>query len=337
LTRRRWRSPRRRSARRTGISFLVFLLPFLLLALALNFVLADGGSHPGAATVACTGADCLADVRPTSGANPLQPPSSNSRLGAPQTLAGQRVPEFTARSAAIIEGDCGATVFEFNDHMRMPPASIAKIMTALVAADQFNLDDMVDIKVDGAAFSFDTDATVMGLTPGMRLSVRDLLYGLLLSSAADAALALADHQPGGLPVFLQLMDARAASLGLRDSHFANPHGLDEPALYSSSFDMAQLGRELLRNPQLAQIVRTEVYQPAWDGPQLWSGNGLLGYYPGTVGIKVGYTPLASGTIVAASEQNGRLLIISLLGSALLYQDSMNLLDWAFANTVDACP
>ena len=337
MSQRHWRSPRRRSPRRTGISLLIFILPFLLLALALNFVLADGGSHPSSTVVSCTNSACATDVRPTSGANPLQPPSGSSRLGAPQKLSGERVPDFTARSAAIIEGDCGATVFEFNDHMHMPPASITKIVTALVAADQFGLDEMVDINIDGAAFSMQTDATVMGLAPGMRLSVRDLLYGLLLSSAADAALALADHQPGGLPVFLQLMDAKAASLGLRDSHFANPHGLDEPALYTSSFDMVQLGRELLRNPQLAQIVRTEVYQPAWDGPQLWNGNGLLGYYPGTVGIKVGYTPLASGTIVAASQQNGRLLIISLLGSALLYQDAMNLLDWAFANTADACP
>lgn len=336
MSRARWRPRRRRSARRAGISALIFLLPFGLLALALNLFLADGGPHLASVTASCVNEGCIADVRPTAAPGDQQP-TSNNRLAAPRITGTARVPDFTARSVAIIDGECGTTVFESNDHMRMPPASITKIVTAIVAAERYNLDEMVNINVDGAAFSMETDATVMGLQPGMRLSVRDLLYGLLLPSAADAALALADHLPGGQQAFLALMDRKAEDLGLHDSHFANPHGLDEPALYSSTYDMAQLGRELLRNPQLAQIVKTEVYHPAWDGPPVYSGNGLLDYYPGIIGVKVGYTELASGTIVAASEQNGRTLIISLMGSALLYQDAMNLLDWAFANTGDSCP
>jgi D-alanyl-D-alanine carboxypeptidase (penicillin-binding protein 5/6) len=125
-------------------------------------------------------------------------------------------------------------------------------------------------------------------------------------------------------------------LGLEDTHFASPHGLDDPDTYTSAFDIAMLGRELMRQPELATIVRTRVYQPAWDGPPVWNGNRLLSLYPDSVGVKIGFTDDAGGTIVAAAERDGRVLIASVLGSAGIYQDAITLLEWAFASAPSVC-
>jgi D-alanyl-D-alanine carboxypeptidase len=170
----------------------------------------------------------------------------------------------------------------------------------------------------------------------MQLRLRDLLYGLLLVSGNDAAIAIADHIAGNTPAFAAMMNVLAQTLGLRDTHFANPHGLDEPGHLSSAYDMALLGRALLAQPQLAAIVRTEHYQPAWDGPEVWNGNGLLGNYPGAVGVKIGYTEQAGQTIVAAAKRGNRSVIVSVFSAWDRYTDAAALLDWAFANTQPAC-
>src|SRR3990172_8144329 len=110
---------------------------------------------------------------------------------------------------------------------RMAPASITKIATALVAAERTDLSEMVDVEVDGAALAVQTESTIMGLQPGMEMSMRDLLYGLLLPSGNDAAIAIAEHVAGSVPAFVELMNEKADELGLRNTHFANPHGLDD--------------------------------------------------------------------------------------------------------------
>ncbi len=176
----------------------------------------------------------------------------------------------------------------------------------------------------------------MGLAPGQRLTVRDLLYGLLLPSGNDAALQLAEHVSGSVPAFVELMNQKAAQLGLEDSHFTNPHGLHDPAHYTSAYDIAMLGAELLKNPDLAEIVRTQTHQPAWDGPELKNINLLLGLYPGAIGVKTGFTDEAGKTIVAAAERDGRRIVVSLLHSEELYVDAPLLLDWAFSSVAPAC-
>jgi D-alanyl-D-alanine carboxypeptidase len=197
--------------------------------------------------------------------------------------------------------------------------------------------DTVRVDVNGVDFSLETDSTVMGLEPGQVLTMQDLLYGLLLPSGNDAAIQIAEHVSGSVRRFVQLMNLKADELGLENTHFANPHGLDEDDLYTSANDMALLGRELLRYPELAEIVGSRTYQPTWDGPAVANLNQLLNFYPGTLGVKTGYTPLAGQTIVAAAEQGGRRIIVSILGDQFdIYYDVSELLNWAFQETEPAC-
>jgi D-alanyl-D-alanine carboxypeptidase len=123
---------------------------------------------------------------------------------------------------------------------------------------------------------------------------------------------------------------------LQDTHFTNPHGLDDAGLYSSAYDMAMLGRSFLEYPNLAPLSTTRTYQPAWTGPELKNGNKLLQLYPGAFGVKIGYTTRAGQTIVAAAERDGRQVIVSVFGSVDRYADTMALFDWAFSNIPSRC-
>jgi D-alanyl-D-alanine carboxypeptidase (penicillin-binding protein 5/6) len=172
---------------------------------------------------------------------------------------------------------------------------------------------------------------VMGLETGMRLTMRDLLYGLLLPSGNDAAVAIARRVAGDVPAFVARMNARVRDLGLQDTHFTNPHGLDAAGHYSSAYDMAMLGRYALKEPLLAEIVRTRQYQPEWSGPELWNGNLLLWLYPESDGIKTGWTETAGQTMVATAQRDGHRLFVAVLGSQDRYSDVIRLLDWGFDN------
>lgn len=310
---------------------IVLLIGALLLGSHLD---GDGSDQPAASTGCPTAEDCTPAV-PASLAC-----SSGGACAGPENepvyVGSVRPDDIMGRAAAMIEEPCGASLYDYNAHERRAPASLTKIATALVALEGADLSEMVDVRVDGAELAATTDSTVMGLEPGQQLSVRDLLYGLLLPSGNDAAIAIAEHVGGSAAAFVGLMNSKIEQLGLRDTHFTSPHGLDDPGTYTSAFDMAVLGRELMRQPELATIVSTRVYQPAWDGPPLWNGNRLLYLYPEAVGVKIGFTDNAGGTIVAAAERDGRQLIVSVLGSAGIYQDAITLLEWAFSNVPSVC-
>jgi D-alanyl-D-alanine carboxypeptidase len=233
-----------------------------------------------------------------------------------------------AASYAIVERSCGALIWGKAEHERLPPASLTKIVTALVVRERLSLDATVESDVSASKMR---GSSVMGLEPGMRLSVTDLLYGLLLRSGNDAALVLARNAGGSTERFVAEMNQKADELGLRDTHFTNPHGLDNPALYSSAFDMAQAGMALLADPVLAGMSSTAEYAPAWSGPALRNGNKLLKRYEGAFGVKTGYTEAAHQTFVGAANRDGRDVIVSLFGSKDRYGDATLLLDWAFAN------
>jgi D-alanyl-D-alanine carboxypeptidase len=256
---------------------------------------------------------------------------------APTPVDPNAAPKISGFATVVMEEPCGAVLHKVNGDVRRPPASLTKIATALVADDNAAFDELVNIDVAGAEFSLETDSTIMGLEPGQQLTMQDLLYGLLLPSGNDAAIQIAEHISGSVPRFVQLMNLKVDELGLENTHFANPHGLDDDELYTSAYDMALLGRELLKRPRLAEIVGSRQYQPAWDGPAVGNLNQLLGFYPGTLGVKTGYTPLAGQTIVAAAEQGGRRIIVSILGDQFdIYYDVSELLNWAFQETEPAC-
>lgn len=313
-----WHLRQRRPQRLWWVVALAVAL-VLVGGLVLRFRPSGGNAEPSAVSAECAvAADCT--------------PGASDRSFGTEVPS----PKITGRAAAVIEDSCGALLYGRDADRRLPPASLAKIATALVAVERVDPSEMVEVRVNSGLLAASTASTVMGLEPGLRLSMRDLLYGLLLPSGNDAAIAIAEEVGGSVPAFVELMNRKAEELGLRNTHFANPHGLDEPGLYSSAFDIAMLGRALLAQPELAAIVRTKSYQPAWDGPQLWNGNELLDLYPEAVGVKIGYTEKAGQTIVAAAERDGRRLIVSVLGSWDRYGDAIALFEWAFANTAPAC-
>jgi D-alanyl-D-alanine carboxypeptidase (penicillin-binding protein 5/6) len=312
-----WHLRRRRPARLRWALALTALL-VVVVTLVLWCRPSGGDTEPSAVSTDCpAGADC-------------------TQGGAAPSAHEVPAPAITGRAAAVVEDSCGALLYGHNADQRLPPASLAKIATALVAVERADLSRMVEVRVNSGLLVASTASTVMGLEPGLRLSMRDLLYGLLLPSGNDAAIAIAEEVAGSVPAFVELMNAKAAELWLHNTHFANPHGLDEPGLYTSALDAAMLGRAALREPDLAAIVATKEYQPAWDGPELWNGNALLDLYPEAVGVKIGYTENAGQTIVAAAERDGRRLIVSVLGGWNRYSDAIALFEWAFANTTSPC-
>jgi D-alanyl-D-alanine carboxypeptidase len=168
------------------------------------------------------------------------------------------------------------------------------------------------------------------------MSLLDLLYGLLLPSGNDAAIAIAEGIGGTQEKFVDLMNEKAKSLALDDTHFTNAHGLYDNDLYSSAYDMAMLARYVMENQTLRQIVSSASWQPRWDGPPVWNGNRLLGEYAGADGVKIGYTEESQQTIVASATHDGRRIIVSLMRSQDRYTDAERLLDWAFAQP-SPCP
>lgn len=245
-------------------------------------------------------------------------------------------PFVSAQSIAVIEDSCGALIYGRDEHRKLPPASLTKLMTAAVATDQAEVTKMITVDVDGAALYDETGSTIMGLQPGMTLSLLDLLYGLLLPSGNDAAIAIAEGVAGSEDRFVELMNAKAESLALDETHFTNPHGLYEEGLTSSAHDMAVLARYVMQNADLRAIVSSVQWQPAWDGPPIWNGNRLLSEYPGADGIKIGYTEESAQTIVASASRDGRRIIVSMIYSQDRYSDAVRLFDWSFAQP-SACP
>jgi D-alanyl-D-alanine carboxypeptidase len=264
--------------------------------------------------------------------------AATTAAGAPQGGApgNEAAPGTSGYSYAVLEEPCGRLVEGQNEDLRLAPASLTKMMTAIVALEQGDPSEIVDVSVDGGELSLATDSTVMGLKPGDRLPLIDLVYGLFLRSGHDAAVAIAEHIAGDEASFADLMNAKAAELGLTTTHFTNASGLDDPGLYSSAHDMALLGHEVLADPRLADIARARNYQPAWDRGPIENLNLMLTTYGGAIGIKTGFTDSARQTIVAAAEKDGRRLIASVLHSEDLYVDASVLLDWAFANTAPSC-
>lgn len=263
------------------------------------------------------------------------PPSlveSGSRETAvtPSTLKQIRLsrpPALAARAAVLMDAASGQLLLNKDAHYRRAMASTTKIMTALVALENARLDEVVI-----ASRNVVVEPTIMGLTPGDRVTVEQLLYGLLLPSGNDAAVALAEHVGGSVSGFTAKMNDRAASLGLKDTHFTNPNGLDEEGHYSSAYDLAVMTREALRNPLFEKIVATP--EALVKGPDSWSfknNNQLLQSYWGADGVKTGFTDNAGRCLVFSATRDGRRGISVVLDSPAMWEDSSALLDHYFAS------
>lgn len=247
----------------------------------------------------------------------------------PKLLAAEP-PEVAAAAVVAIDGETGQLLYDKNAHARRAPASMTKVLSAIVALEHGNLQDQVDIKVNGWAME---GSSVMGLTPGEVLDLKGLLIGLMVPSGNDAALAIAEHVGGSVERFVDLMNAKVAELGLKDSHFVNPHGLDDEAHYSSAYDVAQLARYAMRYPVFGEIARME--QAVVEGRQntyyMKNTNPLLGAYEWADGVKTGYTETAGNCVVGSASREERRVFITLMDSAERARDGARLFDYAFEN------
>jgi D-alanyl-D-alanine carboxypeptidase len=237
-------------------------------------------------------------------------------------------PAISGDAAIVIDEASGVTMFEKDPHTRMPPASLTKIMSALVALERGHLDDRVEVTIDSRRMR---GSTVMGLVPGERLSLEDLLYGLMLPSGNDAALAIAEHIAGDTDAFVALMNQRAAELGMINTHFANPHGLDNPTHYTSAYDLAVLTRVAMQRQDFRTIANTKhrVVTGLLSTYELGTLNPLYGRLAGVDGVKTGYTRTARQTLVGSVTRDGHRVLVVVLRSPDRAYDGTTLLRWAF--------
>lgn len=245
----------------------------------------------------------------------------------PPAIAQERPePATRARSAVVVDAETGAVLFERNARASFAPASLTKMVTALVAVERAPLDRVVR-----PTRQYDVAPVVIGLEPGDTLTLEDALYGLLLNSGNDAALAIAESTAdGSTERFVGWMNDLARRLGLEHSQFKNPHGLDQDGHLASAYDMAIIGRALMRQPVLSRIVGQGRH--VVEGPPRWvfrSTNPLLGVYDGADGIKTGFDDNAGRCLAATAERDGRRAIAVVMNSPATGDEAAALLDYAF--------
>lgn len=230
--------------------------------------------------------------------------------------------QLSATAAILMDADSGEILYEKNAGRQMRIASTTKIMTALVALDRARLTDTITVTA-----AHMVEGSSMYLKPGETVTVEELLYGLMLCSGNDAALALADCC-GGLEEFVRAMNDKAAALGMQDTSFANPNGLDDEAHYSTARDMAVLAAYAVQNPTFRRICSTRT---ATVGSRTMTNhNKLLSQVEGCIGMKTGYTKAAGRTLVSCARRDGRCLVAVTLCDGNDWADHKSLYDMGFA-------
>jgi D-alanyl-D-alanine carboxypeptidase (penicillin-binding protein 5/6) len=261
---------------------------------------------------------------------PAEHASTPRLLVGPGALLEHRFrPGLHARAAILVDARTGAVLWARRPHRRLPIASTTKIMTALLALERLRPKEVVriDPSVPRAAPFRE------GLRAGERVPTWKLLYGLMLYSGNDDALALAIAAGGSRPAFVHAMNAEGRRLGLRDTHFSTPSGVVDRDNHSSAWDLAALTRDAMRNPRFRAVVRTRIRRVAWPAPTFskvyLNKNRLLGTYPGADGVKTGWTTRARHCLVASARRGHVRLIAVVLGSTNAFRDARRLLDLGF--------
>ena len=237
----------------------------------------------------------------------------------------------SAESAILMDADSGCVLWEKNAHTRMGMASTTKIMTALTVLRLSSPEDTVS--VSDAAIG--TEGSSIYLCKGEKMTVEQLLYGLLLASANDAAVALAIHCAGSVETFSGHMNIVADELGLKNTHFTNPHGLYDDDHYTTSYELALITREALKDPLLAKIFSTykatiPFCQEA-DKRLVVNHNKMLKSYEGAIGVKTGFTKKTGRCLVSGAERDGLTLICVTLNAPDDWRDHTALLDYGYEN------
>ncbi|MDT9726691.1 D-alanyl-D-alanine carboxypeptidase [Xylanibacillus composti] len=234
-----------------------------------------------------------------------------------------------AQAAALIDVESGRILYSHNGDKPMLIASLTKVMTAIVAIEHGNLEDEVTVGRNAVG----KEGSSIYLKLGEKMSLENLLYGLMLRSGNDAATAIAEHVGGSIEGFAFLMNQKAEEIGMTNSHFVNPHGLDAKDHYASANDMAKLTAYALRNKSFRQIVSTKVKKapnPHEDWDYVWHNkNKMLRFYDGADGVKTGYTKAAGRCLISSATQGGRQLAVVTLNDGNDWLDHRHVLDWGF--------
>lgn len=243
-------------------------------------------------------------------------------------------PDVNSRACVVIDRKTNSVLFGKNENSKKKMASTTKIMTATIIIEKCNLSNTIEISKKAAG----TGGSRLGLKTGDKITILDLLYGLMLRSGNDAAVALAEYAGGDINGFAELMNAKALELGLTNTHFETPHGLDSNEHYTTAYELALLSNYALNNPTFAKIVGTKNYTITINGsPKALSNtNELLGNMEGVYGIKTGFTNGANRCLVTACKRNNIDIICVVLGAdtkKFRTIDSIKLINYVFNNFV----
>ena len=240
----------------------------------------------------------------------------------------QNIYAMSAESAIVMDADNGRVLYQHNSYEKRGIASTTKIMTAIIAIEKCNLDEIVTVSYKAAS----TEGSSMYLKPNEKITVENLLYGLMLNSGNDAATAFAEHISGNIEEFAKLMNKKAKEIGMKNSSFANPHGLDNKNHYSTAYDMALLTKYAMKNEVFKTIVGTSQKIIESDDNKykyLTNHNKLLSMYEWCKGVKTGFTKKSGRCLVSYSEKDGVKLICITLNAPDDWNDHMNLYNMIF--------
>lgn len=241
-------------------------------------------------------------------------------------------PETSSTHIIAIDRNSSRILFEKNAYDKTPMASTTKIITAIISIEQCKLDEMVEISSKAAS----TNGSTLGITKGTKMSMRDLLYGLMLRSGNDCAVAIAEHIGGDVDNFSNIMNEKAKQIGLSNSNFVTPHGLDDPNHYTTAYELAILTNYALNNKTFLEIVSTKTTTVSCGNvvKTISNTNELLGNYEGIYGVKTGFTFGAGRCLVTACKRNNLDIIVVVLGAntkKIRTTDSVKVLNYVFAN------
>jgi hypothetical protein len=247
---------------------------------------------------------------------------------APQRVANTAAPDTTAVHIAIIDDASGQLIYGEAPYSEVPQASTTKIATTIVALEREpDLSKRIKVTVSASAMVARDGSSTMGIEPGRSVSLDTLLHGMMLPSGNDAAEQVAVALADSRQEYVDWMNQEAAALGLKDTHFVNPSGMDAAGHYSSAYDMAMLARYAMHNATFRDLAGTPRYTS--DGFLMQNLNRFLDLYPGADGVKIGYTDAALKTIVASATHDGHRVYISLMRSQDLVGDCTSLFNWVW--------
>ena len=302
--------------------------------------LAPGETSPEAQAPQ-TGSDQTGSAGPGAGVSQGTAGTQTGGAGTGASVSTLQAPQIQSEGAALIDGSTGKLLYGKNENTQFYPASITKLMTALLVAENCSLDEVVTFS-ETATTNLESGAVTLNLTAGDQLTVEDCLYALLLKSANEVANGLAEHVDGSVEKFADRMNAKAKELGCLNTNFENPNGLNNAEHKTTPYDMALIARAAFENPVVQKIDSTLSYKIAPtsknpSGRTVTMGHKMFystdsRYYPGIIGGKTGYTSKAGNTLVTGAEKNGvRLIAVVMKSASTHYADTKALLDYGFEN------